>query len=175
MKKLGGIGQLKITSNICLPLRSHCLRYELRFRHSFIYWSYFTPIFYTDSSYESWVWTFGTEETHGCTQHETLWTPSSLNWQNEWFTSMDGVCWQLNGSVGTSNYKVHCTIFKLLLLKLTYSIDIFVSFLFRILNLELMSEYGCESWRIHNSVLTQMIQQAQKMNQDLRFVWSMRK
>ena len=41
--------------------------------------------------------------------------------------------------------------------------------LHRILNLELMSEYGCESWRIHNSVLTQMIQQSQKIHQDLRF------
>lgn len=32
-----------------------------------------------------------------------------------------------------------------------------------------MSDYGCESWRIYNSVLTQMIQQAQKQLQELRY------
>ena len=32
----------------------------------------------------------------------------------------------------------------------------------RILNLELMSEYGAVSWRSYNSVLTNMIDQAQK-------------
>ena len=31
-------------------------------------------------------------------------------------------------------------------------------------------EYGCESWRIYNSVLTQMIQQAQKVLQELRYL-----
>jgi len=38
----------------------------------------------------------------------------------------------------------------------------------RIFNLELMTEFGCESWRIHNSILTQMIQQWQKQLQELR-------
>ena len=33
-----------------------------------------------------------------------------------------------------------------------------------------MSEYGCEAWRIHNTVLTQMIQQSQKQLQDLRYI-----
>ena len=32
-----------------------------------------------------------------------------------------------------------------------------------------MSEYGCESWRIYNSVLSQMIQQSQKQLQDLKY------
>ncbi|KAI9555530.1 Pre-mR-splicing factor SPF27 [Daphnia sinensis] len=38
----------------------------------------------------------------------------------------------------------------------------------RILNLELMSEYGCESWRIYNTVLSQMISQSQKQLQELK-------
>ena len=38
----------------------------------------------------------------------------------------------------------------------------------RILNLELMSEFGCESWKIHNNVLTLMIPQYQKKLQELR-------
>ncbi len=32
-----------------------------------------------------------------------------------------------------------------------------------------MSEYGCESWRIYNSVLSQMIQQSQKQLQELKY------
>ena len=39
----------------------------------------------------------------------------------------------------------------------------------RILNLELMSEYGCESWRIYNTVLSQMIQQSQKHLQEFKY------
>ena len=39
----------------------------------------------------------------------------------------------------------------------------------RILNLELMSEYGCESWRIYNTVLSQMIQQSQKQLQEFKY------
>jgi len=31
-----------------------------------------------------------------------------------------------------------------------------------------MSEFGCESWKIHNHFLTQMIQQSQKQLQELR-------
>lgn len=32
-----------------------------------------------------------------------------------------------------------------------------------------MSEFGCESWKIHNHLLTQMIQQCQKQLQELRY------
>ncbi|GFO26098.1 pre-mRNA-splicing factor spf27 [Plakobranchus ocellatus] len=38
----------------------------------------------------------------------------------------------------------------------------------RILNLELMSEYGAPAWRSYNTVLSSMIEQAQKHLQDLR-------
>uniref|UniRef100_T1ISD0 Pre-mRNA-splicing factor SPF27 n=1 Tax=Strigamia maritima TaxID=126957 RepID=T1ISD0_STRMM len=38
----------------------------------------------------------------------------------------------------------------------------------RIANLELMSEYGCEAWKVYNAVLVQMLNQAQKQLQNLR-------
>lgn len=38
----------------------------------------------------------------------------------------------------------------------------------RIANLELMSQYGCEAWKMNNTVLVQLLNQAQKQLQDLR-------
>jgi hypothetical protein len=35
-----------------------------------------------------------------------------------------------------------------------------------------MSEYGCESWRIYNTVLSQMIQQSQKHLQEFKYDFS---
>ncbi|XP_067140150.1 pre-mRNA-splicing factor SPF27 [Centruroides vittatus] len=38
----------------------------------------------------------------------------------------------------------------------------------RIANLELMSKYGCEAWKMYNSILVKMLQQTQKQLQELR-------
>ncbi|XP_013786633.2 pre-mRNA-splicing factor SPF27-like, partial [Limulus polyphemus] len=45
--------------------------------------------------------------------------------------------------------------------------DVFITF-YRIANLELMSKYGCEAWKMYNSLLVQLLHQAQKQLQDLR-------
>ena len=42
---------------------------------------------------------------------------------------------------------------------------------YRIANLELMSEYGAEAWKRHNSVLQQMVEGAQKQLVELRQVF----
>ena len=38
----------------------------------------------------------------------------------------------------------------------------------RITNLELMSEYGCESWKVYNEILADMAEKAQKQLKDLK-------
>ena len=42
----------------------------------------------------------------------------------------------------------------------------------RIMNLELMSQYGCDAWKLSNSVLQQMLETARKQLIDLKYVLS---
>jgi len=43
----------------------------------------------------------------------------------------------------------------------------------RIVNLELMSQYGCDAWKLSNSVLQQMLETARKQLIDLKYVLSL--
>ena len=42
---------------------------------------------------------------------------------------------------------------------------------FRILNLELLSDFGANAWKSYNTVLSQMVEMAQRQLQELRFVY----
>ena len=42
---------------------------------------------------------------------------------------------------------------------------------FRIENLELLSKYGSNAWRIHNETLTKILSQQQKKLADIKYVW----
>lgn len=43
-----------------------------------------------------------------------------------------------------------------------------IEFIHRIINLEIMSEYGAQSWRIYNQTLKTMLDQAEKQLEDLK-------
>jgi len=44
----------------------------------------------------------------------------------------------------------------------------FLSFFFRIENLELLSQYGSAAWKIHNETLTRILAQQQKKLMDIK-------
>lgn len=75
------------------------------------------------------------------------------------------MCGQFNGPTGTPNNKVNAVASSNHL-----NSQLICHLLARILNLEAMMEYGCDSWKIYNTVLTQMIQHAQKALQDVKYV-----
>ncbi len=51
---------------------------------------------------------------------------------------------------------------------LIISYKILIGFIYRIINLEIMSEYGAQSWRIYNQTLKTMLDQAEKQLDELK-------
>ena len=39
---------------------------------------------------------------------------------------------------------------------------------YRIVNLEMMSQYGCDAWKMYNNTLVHMVESAQKQLNELR-------